>query len=195
MRNNDDDDEQRVSINDDLMFLLSAVTIVIVSGSWAQRFHCLLRRIRCRLLSTWNCVSMLINMFAGRTERVAIRSTTSTSSTLETSRSLLLSSAFYFLTWLSFIFSHSGYFCSASSSPLWLRSTPDTARILCQCFTPKRHRQLRVKDLSKVSTWRLERDSTPQPFRRKVLNVPMCHHAPHVPVNLYSFTWVCYLNC
>src|SRR6218665_281849 len=33
-----------------------------------------------------------------------------------------------------------------------------TARILCRSFTPKRHRQLRVKDLPKVPTWRLERD-------------------------------------
>src|SRR6218665_1315025 len=38
---------------------------------------------------------------------------------------------------------------------------PDTARILCWSFTPKHHRQLRVKDLPKVSTWRLERESNP----------------------------------
>ena len=39
------------------------------------------------------------------------------------------------------------------------RSALYTARILCQSFTPKRHRQLRVKDLPKDHTWRLERDS------------------------------------
>ena len=39
-------------------------------------------------------------------------------------------------------FIHSGYFYSASSSPLLLRGAPDTARILCRNFTPKRHRQL-----------------------------------------------------
>jgi len=48
-------------------------------------------------------------------------------------------------------------------SPLLLRGapkSPDTGRILCRSFTPKRHhRQLRVKDLPKVSTWQLERDS------------------------------------
>src|SRR6218665_330070 len=44
-------------------------------------------------------------------------------------------------------FIHSGHFYSASSSPLLLRRAPDTARILCRSFTPKRHRQLRVKDL------------------------------------------------
>src|SRR6218665_2726071 len=38
---------------------------------------------------------------------------------------------------------HSGYFYSAFSSPLLLlKGTPDTARILCRSFTPKRHRQL-----------------------------------------------------
>src|SRR6218665_411492 len=37
---------------------------------------------------------------------------------------------------------HSGHFYSASSSPLLLRVAPDTARILCQNFTSKRHRQL-----------------------------------------------------
>src|SRR6218665_6776 len=38
---------------------------------------------------------------------------------------------------LSFI--HSDHFYSASSNPLLLRSAPDTARILCRSFTPKRH--------------------------------------------------------
>src|SRR6218665_3059512 len=39
---------------------------------------------------------------------------------------------------------HSFSFYSASSSPLLLGGTPDTARIdvLCRNFTPKRHRQL-----------------------------------------------------
>src|SRR6218665_3244905 len=44
-------------------------------------------------------------------------------------------------------FIHSDHFYSASSSPLLLRSAPDTAWILSRSFTPKRHRQLRVKDL------------------------------------------------
>jgi len=38
---------------------------------------------------------------------------------------------------------HSGHFYSAPSSPQLLRSAPDTARILCRSFTPKRHRQQR----------------------------------------------------
>src|SRR6218665_3449723 len=45
---------------------------------------------------------------------------------------------------------HSGNFYSASSSPLLLRGAPDTSRILCRSFTPKRYMQLRVKDLPKV---------------------------------------------
>src|SRR6218665_1759330 len=40
-------------------------------------------------------------------------------------------------------------------------------------FTPKRHRQLRVKDLPKVPTWQLELDLNPRPFRRKVMNLPI----------------------
>ena len=59
-------------------------------------------------------------------------------------------------------FIHSGYFYNVSSSPLLLRGAPDTARILCRSFTPKRHRQLCVKDLPKVPTWRIERDSNPR---------------------------------
>ena len=54
-----------------------------------------------------------------------------------------------------------------------LRGAPDIARILCRSFTPKRHRQLRVKDSHKAPTWRLERNSNPRPFGRKVTNLPM----------------------
>src|SRR6218665_658736 len=79
-------------------------------------------------------------------------------------------------------FIHSGYFYSASSSPILLRGAPDTARILCRSSTPKRHRQLQVKDLPKVSTWRLERDSSPRPFGRKASTLPMGYHAP-VPMH------------
>src|SRR6218665_1210125 len=61
-------------------------------------------------------------------------------------------------------FIHSDHFYSASSSPLNLRDAPDTAWILCRSFTLKRHRQFRVKDLPKVPTWRLKRESNPRPF-------------------------------
>src|SRR6218665_3476224 len=68
---------------------------------------------------------------------------------------------------------HSGYFYSASSNPLLLRGTPDTAQILYQSFTPKRNRQLQVP------MWCLERDSNPRPFGRKASNLPKSNHAPH----------------
>src|SRR6218665_2347331 len=74
-------------------------------------------------------------------------------------------------------FIHSGYFYSASTSLLLLRGAPDTSRIRCGSFTPKRHKQLRVKDLPKVLTWWLERDLNPRPFGRKAPNLPMSHHA------------------
>jgi len=55
---------------------------------------------------------------------------------------------------------------------------PTTALILCGSFTPKRHEQLRVKDLPKVRTLRLECDSNLQPFGHKAPNLPLSHHAP-----------------
>src|SRR6218665_3863628 len=81
---------------------------------------------------------------------------------------------------------HLGYFCSASSSPLLLRGAPETARILCRNFTPKRHcdRQLRVKNLPKAATLLLEWDSNPLPFRRKVSTLPKRHHASQSPLNI-----------
>jgi len=75
-------------------------------------------------------------------------------------------------------FIHSGHFYIASSSPLLLRSASDTARILCRSFTQKCHRQLWVKDLPKVSTWRLERDANSRPSGRKASTLPMHHHIP-----------------
>jgi len=47
---------------------------------------------------------------------------------------------------------------------------------LYQSFTLKCHRQLRVKDLHKVPTWRLERDSKPATLRTKATNLPMSRH-------------------
>src|SRR6218665_2650681 len=87
-------------------------------------------------------------------------------------------------------FIHSGYFCNASSSPLLLRGASDTARIPCRNFTPKRHRQLRMKNLSKVPTctWRLERDSNPRPFGRMTQNLPMSRHAPQMGMLIIYIT-------
>ena len=84
---------------------------------------------------------------------------------------------------LSYI--HSFYFYSASSSPLLLRGAPNTAWILCRNFTSKRHhRQLWVKDLPKVPTWRLERESNPWPFGRKASTLP--NMPPRPTIRLWS---------
>jgi len=53
-------------------------------------------------------------------------------------------------------FIHSGYFYSASSSPLLLRGSPNYKHWYCVGVnTPKRYRQLREKDLPKAPMWRL----------------------------------------
>ena len=72
-------------------------------------------------------------------------------------------------------FIHSDHFYSASSSPLLLRRAHNTAWILCRSFTPTRHRQLWVKDLPKVSTWQLERESNPWLSGWKLSTQPMRH--------------------
>ena len=77
-------------------------------------------------------------------------------------------------------FIHSDHFYSASSSPLLLRGASDTAWILCRNFTLKHHRQLWVKDLSKVPTWRLERESSPWPLGRNVSTLPMRRTCPKI---------------
>ena len=78
-------------------------------------------------------------------------------------------------------------FYSTSSSPLLLRGAPNTRRILYRSFTPKRHRKLRVKDLPKVPSWRLERNSNPWPFGRKATNLSMNHSACHALLVKHTF--------
>src|SRR6218665_1212516 len=80
-------------------------------------------------------------------------------------------------------FIHSGYFYASSSSSLSLKGAPYTARIMGRSFTPKRHRQLRVKVLPKVPTWRLQGDSNPRPFGRNATNLKVSHHVPQPCVN------------
>jgi len=50
------------------------------------------------------------------------------------------------LPFIAILFIYSGYFYSASSSQLLLKGAPDIAWILCQSFTPKRHRQLQLSN-------------------------------------------------
>src|SRR6218665_654792 len=60
-------------------------------------------------------------------------------------------------------FIHSSHFYSAPSSPLLLRGAPDYSTDTVSEFHAEAHRQLQVKDLPKVPTWRLERESNPRP--------------------------------
>ena len=63
-------------------------------------------------------------------------------------------------------------YTSISIAPLqvlyYSEALPTTARILYRIFTPKRHKKLRVKDLHKVPTRRLERDSNPRPSSHRL---------------------------
>src|SRR6218665_688528 len=60
-------------------------------------------------------------------------------------------------------FIHFGHFYSAPSSPLLLRGAPDYCTDTVSEFHAEAHRQLQVKDLPKVPTWRLEWESNPRP--------------------------------
>src|SRR6218665_2333549 len=51
-------------------------------------------------------------------------------------------------------FIHSGYFYSASSSPLPFRGAPDYSTDTVSEFHAEANRQLQVNDLPKVPTWR-----------------------------------------
>src|SRR6218665_415817 len=75
---------------------------------------------------------------------------------------------------------HSGYFYSASSSPLLLKGAPDTAQI--------RYGKCRTGPRS-LYMWRsAERDSNPRPFGRKASNIPMKHHAPQIHLYVMYIT-------
>src|SRR6218665_3165163 len=94
-------------------------------------------------------------------------------------------------------FNHSfGPFLGASSSLLLLRSAPDITRIVFGSFTPKRHRQLRAKNLPKVTTRGQERDSNPRPSGRKVLTLPMRHQRPTCYAHkCFQYTAVTFIKC
>jgi len=71
-----------------------------------------------------------------------------------------------------------GHFFSAFSSPLLLRGAPHySTDTVSECQT-KEHSQLQIKDLPKVHTWRLERESNPRPSGWKSSSQPRRHRAP-----------------
>ena len=59
--------------------------------------------------------------------------------------------------YLKTLFIHSGHLYSAPSSPLLHSGAPDYSTDTVSEFHAEAHRQLQVKDLPKVPTWRLER--------------------------------------
>jgi len=75
-------------------------------------------------------------------------------------------------------FIHSGHFYSAPSSLLLLRVAPDYSTDTVSEFHAEAHRQLYVKDLPKVPTWRLERQSNPRPSSWKSSSQPKRHLVP-----------------
>ena len=72
------------------------------------------------------------------------------------------------------------HFHSASNSISLSEALPTTAIDNVGVYTPKHYRQLRVEDLPKFPTWRLERDSNPRPSGRKASTLPMRHHANRI---------------
>ena len=85
---------------------------------------------------------------------------------------------------MHYSFIHSGHFYSAPWSPLLLRGAPDYSTDTVLEFHAEAHRQLQVKDLPKVPTWRLERESNPRPSGWKSSSQPRRHHVPHVLLSL-----------
>src|SRR6218665_1642861 len=81
---------------------------------------------------------------------------------------------------------HLGHFYSASLCPLYYsEALPTTPRILCRSFTRKRHRQLRVKDLPKFPTRRLERDFNPITLQTN--DVESTNEPPHPTMLMLNF--------
>src|SRR6218665_520489 len=84
-----------------------------------------------------------------------------------------------------FSFIHSGHFYSAPSCPLPLRGAPDYSTDTVSEFHAEAHRQLQVKDLQKVPTWRLERESNPRPSGSKSSYQARRHHVPRSSTKSY----------
>src|SRR6218665_294519 len=83
-------------------------------------------------------------------------------------------------------FIHSGHFYSAPSSPLLIRGAPDYSTDIVSEFHAEAHRQLQVKDLPKVHTWRLERESNPRPSGGKLSTQPRRHSVTIDPRTISS---------
>src|SRR6218665_2391581 len=77
-------------------------------------------------------------------------------------------------------FIHSGHFYSALSSPLLLRGAPDySTDTTVSKFHAEAHRQLQLKDLPKVPTWRLYRAGVEPTIVRLTYTLYYHHHRLH----------------
>jgi len=85
-------------------------------------------------------------------------------------------------------FIHSGHCYRAPLSPLLLRDAPDHSTDTVSGFHAEAHRQLQIKNMPKVPTWRLERESNPRPSGWKSSSKPRRHHVPqfHLVVSKVS---------
>src|SRR5678815_108277 len=81
-------------------------------------------------------------------------------------------------------FIHFRYLYSAPSRFL-LRGAPDYSAYTESEFHAEAHEQLRVQDLPRVPTRRLEVDSNPQPSDCKAPNIPLHHRTPHTYIHTY----------
>src|SRR5688572_30314853 len=68
--------------------------------------------------------------------------------------------------------------CYSAPSRFLLRGAPDYSADTELEFHAEAHEQLRVKDLPRVPTWRLEVDSNLQPSGCKAPNIPLHHRTP-----------------
>src|SRR5678816_3424238 len=72
--------------------------------------------------------------------------------------------------------------CYSAPSRFLLRGAPEYSADTESEFHAEAHEQLRVKDLPRVPTRRLEVDSIPQPSSCKAPNIPLHHRAPYTVI-------------
>src|SRR5688572_3165029 len=78
--------------------------------------------------------------------------------------------------------------CYSAPSRFLLRCAPAYSADTELEFHAEAHEQLRVKDLPRVPTRRLEVDSNPQPSGCKAPNIPLHHRAPHTYTYTHAYT-------
>src|SRR6478672_3593678 len=80
--------------------------------------------------------------------------------------------------------------CYRAPSGFLLRGAPDYSADTESEFHAEAHEQLRVKDLPRVPTRRIEVDSNPQPSGCKAPNIPLHHRAPLIYIYIVKFRYI-----